>query len=172
MREPNRPMAEVRESDDGAPPDAKHLAQNLERLANLLEGLTQNHVFESFVRIIGKALIDVSLVHRDAARDRPLDPSTDNLHATRVDAFMLREPLKQLAIAAADVQDTRVRLNNIANDRVVAAAKDLTNEWAAPDFRWGRRHEAFAAFSRNVLARKPRMSSVCSATSTRKASCP
>ena len=79
--------------------------------------------------------------------------------------------MQQLAFAAADVEHACIRLHELADDGVIAAAEHFANGRML-QLHGGGAHDALATFSRYVLARKPRINSVCSATSTRNASWP
>src|SRR5262249_54418777 len=112
------------------------------------------------IGIVGERLIDVALEDRDPAGDGALHFRARNLDASRIHALVLRQPLQQFAFAATEIEHTRFRLHDFADDRVVAAAQQFPYEAGL--------HDSFS----NVLARNPPTSSVCSATSTRKESCP
>ncbi len=83
------------------------------------------------------------------------------LDAAAFDAAVFAEPGEQGPVAAAEVEDAGAFGDEAADEGVVAAAEDLADLHgrASRNSRWQR-------------SRKPRMTSVCSATSTRKASWP
>ena len=67
-----RPVPEIRKRHNRPPSHAQHLAQDLQRMPRLLQRLAQDHVIERLVRIIRKPLLDIALIHRNSARNRPL----------------------------------------------------------------------------------------------------
>src|SRR5205823_6591190 len=121
---------------------------------------TENHVIECLVGVIGQPFVDVALEDRDAACDGFLYLGAGDFHAARIHALGGGQPLQQFAFAAAQVEHLGPRLDNFADDGIIAAAQELADEAGL--------HCTFS----NVLARNPRTRSVCSTTSTRKESCP
>src|SRR5689334_6221760 len=136
----------------------------------LLQGLAKNHVVKGLVWIIGETLIDVALIHGHPTGDRALDFRAYDLDTSSIHVLVLLKPLQQLTFAAADIEHARVGLHQLADDGVIAASKDTVDEWSGASLHRSGFHGL--ARSRNVLARKPRTSSVCSPTSTRNASWP
>src|SRR5579871_4461939 len=138
--------------------------QHFHRPVSLLKRLAENDVIESVVGVILKTLVNVTLVDRNPPRDGPLHTAAGDLHTAGINTLILGQPLQQFTLAAAQVKHLRVGLDNLPNDGVVAAAKYLRNKCGF-FLRFGR-HCTFSY----VLPRKPRMRSVCSATSTKNAS--
>ena len=59
----------------------------------------------------------------------PSDAGACQLHAAPVDVLVVAQPREQLAFAAAQIEDARPRLNQFADDRVIAAAKNFQSEF-------------------------------------------
>ena len=153
-------MAEIRKRHDGAAAHPQHLPKHLTRPVSLLERLAEDDVIEGRVGVIGESLVEIALEDRDAAGDGALDFGAGELDAARIDALIGGEPFEQLAFAAAEVEHAAAGLDDLADDRVIAATQQIPDK--------PRLHESFS----NVVERNPRTRSVCSATSTRKASWP
>src|SRR5215470_6831605 len=128
VRESYRPVSKVRESDDRSLAHAQHVAQYLEWLARFLQGLAENHVIESVVGQVRQRVFEVAVKNRDAARDGLLRSRARNLDATRVYVLVLSEPVQQLAFATSQIEHASVGLDELADDRVIAAAEQLRHE--------------------------------------------
>src|SRR5215471_9400811 len=113
VRESYRPVSKVRESDDRSLAHAQHVAQYLEWLARFLQGLAENHVIESVVGQVRQRVFEVAVKNRDA---------------TRVYVLVLSEPVQQLAFATSQIEHASVGLDELADDRVIAAAEQLRHE--------------------------------------------
>src|SRR5438270_5460582 len=133
MGQTHRPVSEVRKGDDGVSGNSKHRAQNTQWIAQLLHSLAENDEIESTVGVVGEALIQVTLVYRDAAGDRSLHFVPVDLDASRINAFMVAQPGKQFAFAAAEIQYAGPGLDNFGDHGVVAAGKQF---WTS-GLRWG-----------------------------------
>ncbi len=163
---PHAPVPEIGKRHDHPPADAQHFVQNLERPVRLLQRLAKDDVIERLVRVVREPFVDVALIDRYAARDRAPHAASGDLDAAGVHSLVLGQPLQQLAFAAAQIEHLGVRLDNFPDDGVIAAPEEFGHEG-----RFLLRLRGHCTFS-YVLPRKPRMRSVCSATSTRNASCP
>src|SRR5262249_19877142 len=136
------------------------------RAKRLLQSLAEDYVVESLIRIIRQTLIDIALINGNTAGNGALNLRAGDFDAARIHTLVLSQPLEQFAITATEVQDFCVRLNDFANDPVVAATQKVADQ------RGRLRHRSNHCTFSYVLAKKPRMRPVCSATSTRKASWP
>ena len=116
-------MAEVGKRDDGAPAHAQHLAQHFERSPGFLQRLAENHVVEGLIGQIRQGFFDVAVENRNAARDRLLDFCAGDLDPARIHVLVLGEPLQQFPLAAAEVENPRIPLDDLADDGVVATAR-------------------------------------------------
>ena len=114
-------MAEIRERHDGAPADAQHVLEHHARLPRRLQRLRQDHVVEGVVGIIGEVGVGVALDHRQTLGDAFVDAFARQLDAAAVDAARLAEKPQQLAVAAADVEHLRARLDHLRDDEQVDA---------------------------------------------------
>src|SRR5271165_185375 len=161
-------MSKVRKSDDATAADAQHLPQHLQWRACFLKRLAEDDVVEGLIGEIGEGFFDVALINGHAFGDSPLDSRTRKLDAERVHILVLREPGQKLAFSAAQVEHARPANHDLTDDRVIAAAQQCAYKRLCARMH-GCRHQPLIL---RVLARKPRTSSVCSATVTRKASCP
>src|SRR6185437_3470075 len=121
-------MGEIRKRHDAMAADAQHLPKYFQRLAGFLQRLAEDDVVEDIVRVIGKSLLDIALKNGDAARNSALDQRSRDLDTARIDAFVRGKPCEQLAVAATEIEHFCSRLNNVADDGVVAAPEKLTDK--------------------------------------------
>src|SRR5205085_12121740 len=133
--------------------------------------LAQDDVIENPVRIILQAMIDIALINRNTPGDCALYALSVQLDPACFHSLVLLQPREQFAIAATQIEYACLWLDQFADDCVIRTAEYTMDKWTVPKLGRIGRH-ARATISRQVLARKPRMSSVSSATSTRNASCP
>src|SRR5579883_2521129 len=68
------------------------------------------------------------MVNRNAARDGLLDFGADDFDATCVHVLVLSQPGQKLAFAAAQVENTRIWFDDVADDGVIAAPQQRANE--------------------------------------------
>jgi len=107
---------------------AQHFAQYFEWRAGFLQGLAQDHVVERLVGKIGQRVFDIAVKNGDASRDGLPHFGAFDLHAARIHALVFGQPREQFALAASQVQHASPRLNNGADNRVVAASEQVRDE--------------------------------------------
>src|SRR5215470_9273556 len=100
--------------------DPQHVLKHGSRMASGLQGLRQHHVVEGVVRVVDKVGVGVALDHRKALGDALVDAFARQLDAAPVDAAALQE-LQKLAVAAADIEHARARLDHVGHHEMVDA---------------------------------------------------
>jgi hypothetical protein len=91
------------------------------RLPRRLQGLRQDHVVESVIRIVRQVGVGVALDHRKALGDAFVDAFSRQLDPAAVDIACLRQQPQQLAVAATDVEHFRTALDHVGDDQQVDA---------------------------------------------------
>ncbi len=89
--------------------------------AHRLEGLAEHDVVERAVGIIDQVGLGVALDDRQAGADAGIDAIAAELDATAVDALEADQVVEQDAVAAADVEHPRSRLDQVGDDLKVGA---------------------------------------------------
>ena len=91
------------------------------RLAGRLQRLRQDHVIEGIVGIIGKVGVGVALNDRQPFGDAIVDAALRYFDAAAVDLARFGEQAQQGAVAAADIEDARARLDHFGDAHKVDA---------------------------------------------------
>src|SRR4029077_10960312 len=115
------PVREVGERHDGPLADPQHLAQHLARLARGLQGLAQDHVVERIVGIVAQVGVGVALDHRQAVGHAGVDAGLAQFHAARVDLLEVHQIGQERAVAAADIERARGRVDHIGDELQIDA---------------------------------------------------
>src|SRR5512132_3331935 len=159
------PVREVRHRDDGVAADAQQLLQRRPRRPHRLQRLAEHHVVERPVWIVEQVGVGVALDYRKPGADAGVDAVAGQLDAAPVDLLELHEVVEQRAVAAADVEHSRTRLDHVGDQLQVDA-----------DGGGRRRHSAADEIGRPrccaAPARKPPSTRWKSGSSSRNASCP
>src|SRR5205807_2222649 len=119
--EPDLPMTEIRERNDGAPADAHEVLDDDARIARRLQRLAQHHVIERLRRVGREIAVGVTLDHREAVAHTGVDAGLRQLDAATVYVLGARQVGQELALAATDIEYARARLDEIRHHREVAA---------------------------------------------------
>src|ERR1700751_6072884 len=109
--EADPPKAEVGERDNCASPDADELLDDFPWPVCRLQGLAQHDDIERPRRVGLEVAVGVTLNDRQNVADAEIDARSDQLDAAAVHALVTSQKGEQLTIAAADVEDTRLRIN-------------------------------------------------------------
>ncbi len=137
------------------------------RVARRLERLAQHHVIEGAGGIIRQIVVGVALDHAEAVAHAGVHARLRQLHAAPVHVLLAGEIGQQFAVAAADVEHARARIDHLGGQSEIAAQLGRRREVA--------RVHAHPACNPRCWAqpsRKPRSVAWNSGSSKRKASWP
>src|SRR5258708_27390808 len=150
MRQAYAPVSEIRKGDDTMLTYPKHVVQDFQRLSSLLQRLAKDHIVEGAIRKIGQRFLQIAMKNGHAARASLLRFRSGNLDPARIHALMHRQPPQQFSFSTAEVEDTRIRLDELADDGVSAASPQLRNK--------GLRHAIFLSLVSSCGAGNPALS--------------
>jgi hypothetical protein len=172
-------VTEVGEAHHQAMPYAQGLMHDQHRLSGLLEGLTQKHVVEHAVGIVGESFIDVAVVDRKSLFDGGVDAFLRDLHSRAANLLLVDQHLEQGASSTAQVEHAGARLYDVHDEHVVEAfALRVAGDGVRRIRSRCRRvrethlHPLRARRRRAVTSRKWLITCVCWSVSTKKASWP
>ena len=122
---PHGPMAEVGERHNDPPANAPHLSQQLERFLHDLQRLAENHVVEARIRVVGQALVDIALVHREPELHAAPDLVRRDFDTAALNALVLFQPCEQIALSATQIEHARALLDQVRHDLVVLSGQQV-----------------------------------------------
>src|SRR5712671_4512164 len=111
-------MAEIGERYHRMAADPQHVFEHGAGMAGGLQGLRQYYVIEGVVGVVHKVGVGVALDYGEALGYALVDAFARQLDAAPVDAAALQQ-LQEFAVAAADIEDARARLDHFGHQEMV-----------------------------------------------------
>jgi hypothetical protein len=116
-------MREIGEGDEGPPTDAQQFVEHPIRPARGLQRLAEDGIIEAVIGIVGEIAIGIALHHRQPLRHRGGDIGGVEFEPARVHSAPVAQGRHQRAVAAADVEHARHRLDVGGDDRKIGAQR-------------------------------------------------
>lgn len=116
-------MAEIWKSDDAGLSDAEHLADDMVRFHDDLQGLVEYDIVVGVVGIVHQPLVEVALGDRQAAFDALDDVSLVDIDAAAGDFFPFHEFGEQRAVTTPEIEHMGILRDDLAQNLAVSAVE-------------------------------------------------